>query len=125
MSSKGSEQTHMPMTGTENFDRPETRNLVTTTMTTQTTVVETPNSYEIVIVQGTRDNWSNRIVYLLSIIGFVVDLGTFFFIRKNYDVKFLLFNRQCLAFSNNVLSKWWKCLSYTLFCFSISFRSSL
>jgi hypothetical protein len=36
--------------------------------TTSTPIIETTKKTE-------RANWSNRIVYLLSIIGFVVDLG--------------------------------------------------
>jgi len=49
---------------------------------------ETPTTLAIVetttkkIKQNERANWSNRIVYLLSIIGFVVDLGIFFFPDK-------------------------------------------
>ncbi len=66
------------MVATGNSDRPEARNLL---VTTTTSVVETTNNYDIVIMPGNRDNWSNRIVYLLSIIGFVVDLGKFFFLR--------------------------------------------
>ncbi len=64
------------MVNTGNSDRPETKNLLLTTTTTSE--VETGNNYEMVIVPGNRDNWSNRVVYLLSIIGFVVDLGKFF-----------------------------------------------
>ncbi len=75
MSSKKPEREYIPMAGTENLDRPETNNLLLTTTTT--TIVQTNNNHEIVIVQGNRDNWSNRVVYLLSIIGFVVDLGKF------------------------------------------------
>lgn len=36
------------------------------------TVDETPTK---ILKKNERANWSNRIVYLLSIIGFVVDLG--------------------------------------------------
>lgn len=76
MSSKKTERTHVPMIGTGNSDQPEAKNLLMKTITTtSTTVVDTPNNHDIVIIQGNRDNWSNRIVYLLSIIGFVVDLG--------------------------------------------------
>jgi hypothetical protein len=77
MPSKKTEREHLPMTGTGNSDRPEARNLLVTTTTTES-VIETPNDYSIIIEPGYRDNWSNRIVYLLSIIGFVVDLGRIF-----------------------------------------------
>jgi hypothetical protein len=78
MPRKTTEREHVPMVATGNSDRPEARNLL---VTTTTSVVETTNNYDIVIMPGNRDNWSNRIVYLLSIIGFVVDLGKFFFLR--------------------------------------------
>jgi hypothetical protein len=35
----------------------------------------TPSSIIETTEKGKRANWSNRVVYLLSIIGFVVDLG--------------------------------------------------
>jgi hypothetical protein len=44
-------------------------------------IVETTNKK---IKQNERANWSNRVVYLLSIIGFVVDLG------KIFQMKFYL-----------------------------------
>lgn len=65
MSRQKSEQEQLQMIGTKNCDQPETKTLLITTV----------DKYETRIVQGNRDNWSNRIVYLLSIIGFVVDLG--------------------------------------------------
>ena len=65
MSRQKSEQEHLQMIGTKNCDQPETKTLLITTV----------DKYEANIVQGNRDNWSNRVVYLLSIIGFVVDLG--------------------------------------------------
>ena len=37
-----------------------------------------------------RDNWSNRVVYILSIIGFVIDLGTFMNYRDCQRYFFLL-----------------------------------
>jgi len=80
MPGRKAERKHVPMVVTGTSDRPEARNLLVTATTT-TSVVETANNYDIVIVPGNRDNWSNRIVYLLSIIGFVVDLGKFFFSR--------------------------------------------
>lgn len=43
------------------------------------TIDETPTR---IIKSNERANWSNRIVYLLSIIGFVVDLGTYCFLRE-------------------------------------------
>ncbi|CAF1375654.1 unnamed protein product [Adineta steineri] len=62
------------MIANKNYDRPETKNLLVTTATSSS-IVETTKTYDTIIVQGNRDNWSNRVVYLLSIIGFVVDLG--------------------------------------------------
>ena len=78
MSEKKTERKHLPMIVSGNSDRPETKNLLLTKTTTTRSVVETTNNCDVVIVPGNRDNWSNRIVYLLSIIGFVVDLGRFF-----------------------------------------------
>jgi hypothetical protein len=73
------ERGHVPTASTGNSNRPETKDLLlTTTMTTTTSLVETKDNYDIIIVPGNRDNWSNRVVYLLSIIGFVVDLGKYF-----------------------------------------------
>lgn len=68
----------LPSDGTENSNRLEVENLLLT-QTTTTTVTETRNNNNntAVILQNNRDNWSNRIVYLLSIIGFVVDLGKY------------------------------------------------
>lgn len=43
-----------------------------TIIATTTSIVETTNKK---IKSNERANWSNRVVYLLSIIGFVVDLG--------------------------------------------------
>lgn len=43
--------------------------------TATTSVVAKTTNYPSAIVRGERDSWSNRVVYLLSIIGFVVDLG--------------------------------------------------
>ncbi len=91
MSSNKTEQEHVPMANAGNSDRPETGNLLMTTTTTTTAVVETRDNYEIVIVQGDRDNWSNRVVYLLSIIGFVVDLGNFFFVKEFFFLKIFIF----------------------------------
>ncbi|CAF1517276.1 unnamed protein product [Adineta ricciae] len=65
MSRQKSEQEHLQMIGTKNCDQPETKTLLITTV----------DKYGTNIVQGNRDNWSSRVVYLLSIIGFVVDLG--------------------------------------------------
>lgn len=62
MTTKINNQEHVPMVGIE------TRN----TFISTATMVETTNKK---IPRVERANWSNRIVYLLSIIGFVVDLG--------------------------------------------------
>ncbi|UJR35454.1 hypothetical protein I4U23_028210 [Adineta vaga] len=66
MSRQRSEQEQLPMIGTKTHDQPKTTTLL---------ILETTDKYDTIIMQGNRDNWSNRIVYLLSIIGFVVDLG--------------------------------------------------
>ena len=71
----GRKTEHIPMDGMENSNRLEMENLLLARTITTSSVVETRNKNDIVNIQGTRDNWSNRIVYLLSIIGFVVDLG--------------------------------------------------
>ncbi len=88
MPSKRTERRQAPMIVTENFDQPEVRNLLITT--TRTEIIETPNNHDMKIIQGNRDNWSNRIVYLLSIIGFVVDLGRLF--RINFNLKICFFS---------------------------------
>jgi hypothetical protein len=75
MSTKKNEQEYVPMAVSKNVEpQPESRSLLIATTTTTTSVVDTIN----ISAQGNRDNWSNRIVYLLSIIGFVVDLGRVF-----------------------------------------------
>lgn len=71
----GRKTEHIPMDGMENSNRLEMENLLLARTVTTSTVVETRNKNDIVTGQGNRDNWSNRVVYLLSIIGFVVDLG--------------------------------------------------
>jgi hypothetical protein len=124
MSGKKTEQKHVQMIVTKTHDQPEAKTLLVATTTT-TSGVETTNKYDTRIVQGNRDNWSNRVVYLLSIIGFVVDLGRFS-ILNIFMLNFISFlYRQCLAFSNNLLSKWRWCFSCSLFRFFISCWSSL
>ena len=81
MPSNMNERGHVSTVNTGNSNRTETRDSLLTTTTTTTTVVETKDNY-MVIVPGNRDNWSNRVVYLLSIIGFVVDLGKLFCLKK-------------------------------------------
>jgi len=72
MSSKQTEQERIPMVGS-------------TTTTTTTALVETNHHHrDLTILQNNRDNWSNRVVYLLSIIGFVVDLGRILLINRDY-----------------------------------------
>jgi len=72
MSSKQTEQERIPM-------------VVSTTTTTTTALVETNHHHrDLTILQNNRDNWSNRVVYLLSIIGFVVDLGRILLINRDY-----------------------------------------
>ncbi|CAF3375638.1 unnamed protein product [Rotaria sp. Silwood1] len=69
MSTNKSDQQYVPMVSTKDRHQLKTNNML---VSTTTSIVETKNK---IIKQGERDNWSNRIVYLLSIIGFVVDLG--------------------------------------------------
>jgi len=110
-------QEHVPMAVTENRHQSETENVLVST----TAIVETTNTKN---KKNERANWSNRIVYLLSIIGFVVDLGKIFF---NYKFEFFVdfSHRERLAFSNNMLSKWRWCLSPSLFYFLIPCWSSM
>ena len=61
MSTNKNHEEHVPMVSTGNA-------LVSTA------IVEKPIR---IMKQGERASWSNRIVYLLSIIGFVVDLGKY------------------------------------------------
>jgi hypothetical protein len=65
MSTNENHQEHVPMSLTKTPQQIET----TTSMVEANTKI---------IKQSERANWSNRVVYLLSIIGFVVDLGKFF-----------------------------------------------
>lgn len=84
MSSKQTEQEHMPMVVSDNSNQIEGGNsapvlsITRTTTTTTTALVETNRTRDLTTIQTNRDNWSNRVVYLLSIIGFVVDLGKFY-----------------------------------------------
>jgi hypothetical protein len=64
---KTNDQEHVPMDVTNDQNPLET---------ITTSIIETPNKK---IKRNVRANWSNRVVYLLSIIGFVVDLGKDFF----------------------------------------------
>jgi hypothetical protein len=77
MSTKKCEQEHVPMVITNSRHQDETKNTCGTTTTTANNrlLVETNTRCHRAVVPGNRDNWSNRVVYLLSIIGFVVDLG--------------------------------------------------
>lgn len=94
----GRKNEHISIDGTENSNRLEVENLLLSQRSTMTTVTATQNNTKnAVIFQGNRDNWSNRIVYLLSIIGFVVDLGTFeeefdFIDMRDFDSFFYLGN---------------------------------
>ena len=75
MLNEETDQGRVPMIVTNNHDQPEAKNLLIT-KTIESSIVETTTKYNSgIILQGNRDNWSNRVVYLLSIIGFVVDLG--------------------------------------------------
>ncbi|CAF1020866.1 unnamed protein product, partial [Rotaria sordida] len=72
MSTNNSDQQYVPMVSKKGHHQLETNNMLVSTPTTTTTSIVEPKNK--IIKQGERDNWSNRIVYLLSIIGFVVDL---------------------------------------------------
>ncbi|CAM4807571.1 unnamed protein product [Rotaria magnacalcarata] len=73
MSTNNNDQQYVPMLVSKDSHPLETKNmLVSTTTTTSSAIVQVTNN---IMKPRERDNWSNRIVYLLSIIGFVVDLG--------------------------------------------------
>lgn len=116
MNMKNQEQ--VPMTVTKRCQQPsETDNVPDLTVATTTD--------RQLAKQGARASWSNRIVYLLSIIGFVVDLGkSVFVIVYQYHFE-LFFLRKRLALSNNMLSQWGWGFSHTLFYLLISCWSSL
>lgn len=77
MTNKDTEQEHLPMMVSNHHDQVESANTLAKTKTTTmtTTLVVTNNKCNPITTHENRDNWSNRVVYLLSIIGFVVDLG--------------------------------------------------
>jgi len=70
MPMKQNDHEYVPMAVTKNQNQSETPTTVA--------IVETTNKK---IKQNERANWSNRVVYLLSIIGFVVDLGKVFYLK--------------------------------------------
>jgi hypothetical protein len=74
MSSEQTDQRRVPMVVTNNHDQPEARNLLVT-RTTTSSIVETTNKYD-----------------LLSIIGFVVDLGRLFIINFNIQLSISIGN---------------------------------
>jgi hypothetical protein len=76
MSTKNIDQEHVPMDVTKNHYQPETKNMLV--VSTTTPIIETTNKKN---KRNERASWSNRVVYLLSIIGFVVDLGKKFFFQ--------------------------------------------
>ena len=91
MSSKENEQENLSLTMTNHRHLPNDTSpptcqkpAATTAISSNTVVVSstittaTTRKRSSVFQPGYRDNWSNRIVYLLSIIGFVVDLGKVF-----------------------------------------------
>lgn len=84
MSSKENEQEHLPlnMTNHRHLLNDTSPTCQTTAISSNIVVVSTTTTtirkHSSVLEPGYRDNWSNRIVYLLSIIGFVVDLGRSF-----------------------------------------------
>lgn len=61
------------MAMTNDRQQAEMKNLSVTTTTIS--VIDEKSKYRPMIEPDKRDNWGNKIVYLLSIIGFVVDLG--------------------------------------------------
>jgi hypothetical protein len=75
MPTKTNDQEHVPMDVTKNHYQPETKNML---VSTTTPIIETTNKKN---KRNERASWSNRVVYLLSIIGFVVDLGKKFFFQ--------------------------------------------
>ncbi len=70
MPMKRNDQEYVPMDVAKTQNQSE----ISTTLA----IVETTNKK---IKQNERANWSNRVVYLLSIIGFVVDLGKVFYLK--------------------------------------------
>ncbi|CAF0833794.1 unnamed protein product [Adineta steineri] len=78
MTTNTNNQEYMPMSITKNRHQSEPRNnmlALTTITSTPPSIVGTIDKSNKIIKRVERANWSNRIVYLLSIIGFVVDLG--------------------------------------------------
>lgn len=73
MSTNSNNQSYLPILVTSNPNELKTSIMLPSTTTTP--AIYRTNSLK----RPERDNWSNRIVYLLSIIGFVVDLGKIFF----------------------------------------------
>jgi hypothetical protein len=74
MSTEKNEQESSTMAATHAGQSVDTAKVCVTTIAT-TSVVAKTTKYPSVILTSDRDSWSNRVVYLLSIIGFVVDLG--------------------------------------------------
>ena len=60
-----------------------------------------------------RDLWTNKVEFLLSVIGYVVDLGQKLSLSI-YSKHFPLSFRKRLAFSLHVLRQWRWCLSYSV-----------
>ncbi|CAF3403042.1 unnamed protein product [Rotaria socialis] len=72
MSTNNNDQQYVPMLISKDSHSLETKNMFVSPPTTSSAIVQVTNN---IMKPRERDNWSNRIVYLLSIIGFVVDLG--------------------------------------------------
>jgi hypothetical protein len=81
--------------------------------------IELPISWKPAIQQNIpqRDAWDHKVEFLLAVIGYAVDLGTFSLeLLETVWVMFKRFLfRQRLAVSNSCLCKWWRSFFYTLF----------
>lgn len=76
MSTECGQSESLPMVST-NYQNQNETNATNSTNPVESKGVETRkgSSTSVTKTLDIRDNWSNRVVYLLSIIGFVVDLG--------------------------------------------------
>ena len=82
MSVENSEQERAPMLlSTPREPSDKGKELAGATTITTVSVIDPSRRHSLAGTQDGRDNWSSRIVYLLSIIGFVVDLGQYLFLH--------------------------------------------
>jgi hypothetical protein len=75
MSAENSEQERAPMLLSTHREPSGKGKELAAATTTTVSVVDPSRRHSSAGTQDGRDNWSSRVVYLLSIIGFVVDLG--------------------------------------------------